>query len=65
MVMKKQGVSGALIDIVRAFHEMKAKVRIGEEMRSEIEVMNGLRQGCNITPTLFNMHARVVLERGG
>ena len=35
-------------------------MRIGEEM---LEVTNGLRQGCTMAPTLFNMYACVVLER--
>ena len=49
---------------MRAFHEkMEARVRIGEEMLHEIEVTNGLRQGCTMAPTLFNMYACVVLER--
>ena len=39
-------------------------MRIGdEEMPDEIEVANGLRQGCTMAPTLFNMYACVVLER--
>ena len=32
-------------------------------MLDEIEVTNGLRQGCTMAPTLFNMYACVVLER--
>ena len=64
MAMKKLGVPDVLIDIMRAFHEkMEARVRIGEEMLDEIEVTNGLRQGCTMAPTLFNMYACVVLER--
>ena len=64
VAMKKLGMPGVLIDIVRAFHEkMEARVRNGEEMLDEIEVTNGLRQGCTMAPTLFNMYAYVVLER--
>jgi len=32
---------------------MKDKVRIGELMLNEFEVMNELRQACTMTPTIF------------
>ena len=49
MAMKKLGVPGHLIDVVKSFHEgMEARVRVGGELLEEIEVRNGLRQGCTI-----------------
>ena len=33
------------------------------ELLEEIEVNNGLRQGCTMAPTLFNFYASVVAER--
>ena len=48
----------------RSFHEaMEARVRVGGELLDEIEVRNGLRQGCTMAPTLFNLYACVVAER--
>ena len=32
------------------------------ELLEEIEVDNGLRQGCTMVPTLFNLYACVVTE---
>ena len=62
--LKKLGVPDLVIDIIRSFHEgMKAKVSINGELLEEIEVRNGLRQGCTMAPVLFNLYACLVFER--
>ena len=53
-----------LIDIIRALHDnMKASIRVDGELLEEIEVNNGLRQGCSMASTLFNLYTCVVGER--
>ena len=42
---------------------MKAKLWVDGEMLREIEVENGLRQGCTMAPLLFNLYACVMAER--
>jgi hypothetical protein len=42
---------------------MEAKIRVDGEFLEEVEVNNGLRQGCTMAPTLFNLYAGVVAER--
>ena len=43
---------------------MKAQLRIGgEAIKEEIDVDNGLRQGCTMAPTLFNPYSCLVAER--
>ena len=42
---------------------MNASIRVDGELLKEIEVNNGLRQGCSMAPTLFNLDACVVGER--
>ena len=60
----KLGVPDVLVDVVRSFHtNMMARVRVDGELLEEIGVNNGLRQGCTIAPTLFNLYACVVAER--
>ena len=57
----KLGVPDVLVDVVRSFHtNMMARVRVDGELLEEIGVNNGLRQGCTMAPTLFNLYACVV-----
>ena len=61
--MRKLSVPEVLIDIVKSFHErIEAEIRVGDNMLDAIEVKNGLRQGCTMVPTLFNLYACVVIE---
>ena len=45
-----------MLSIIRSFHEgMQAGVRVGSAVTNCFEVRNGLRQGCTMAPTLFNI----------
>ena len=64
IALQKLGVPDDLITLIKSFHQdMKARLRVDGEMLEEIEVANGLRQGCTMAPTLFNLYACVVAER--
>ena len=57
VTLRKLGVPDQLIDIIRSFHEdMKAQIRLDDTLLEEIEVGNGLMQGCCIAPALFNLY---------
>ncbi len=57
------GIPEVLVDIVKSFHKnMKAKVRLEGEELEEIEVTNGLCQGCTMAPSLFNLYACAMAE---
>ena len=61
---EKLGIPEELTDTVRSFHEnMKARIRVDGELLEEIKVENGLRQGCTMAPSLFNLYACVMAER--
>ena len=61
--LEKLGIPEEMISIVRSFQEnMKARIRVDGELLEEIEVENGLRQGCTMAPSLFNLYACVVAE---
>ena len=52
-VLRKYGVPPSLVNIIRSLHDgMKAEVTVDGAITPEIEVTNGLRQGCTIAPTL-------------
>ena len=55
--LQKLGVPDGIVDVVRTFHEgIKARICIdGEPLEEEISVDNGLRQGCTMAPSLFNL----------
>ena len=42
---------------------MEARIRVDGELLEKIELKNGLRQGCRIALTLFNLYASVVAEK--
>ena len=41
---------------------MKAEVQVNGNTTPEFEVKNGLRQGCTIVPTLFNLYFNLVVS---
>ena len=61
-VLRKYGVPPSLVTIIRSLHDgMKAEVTVDGAITPEIEVTNGLRQGCTIAPTLFNLYFNLVM----
>ena len=42
---------------------MKAKIRLDGSLLEQIDVQNGLRQGCCMVPVLFNLFTCLVVER--
>ena len=57
------GVPGKLLKEVQSFYvDCKACVRIGHEVNEWFSVNAGLRQGCVMSPWLFNLFMDVVLR---
>ena len=53
-----------MLSVNRSFHEgMYVGVRVGADVSSGFEVKNGLRQGCMVAPTLFNIYFNAMVER--
>ena len=54
--MAKCGCPPRFIAMVRQFHDgMQARVQNDGEFSEPFEVTNGVKQGCDIAPTLFSM----------
>ena len=64
MILRKFGVPENLVNIINSFHNnMHARIRVDGELLEEIDVENGLHQGCTLAPTLFNLYACAMAER--
>ena len=56
-VLEKCGVPPRMLSVVKSLHDgMQAEVRVGSTSTESFEVKNGLRQGCTLAPTLFNVY---------
>ena len=63
LVLQKYGIPPVLVNLIKSLHEgMTAEVRVGGATSPGIQVTNGLRQGCTIAPTLFNLYFNLVVE---
>ena len=52
----KYGVSGRLLKAVKALYEnSEARVRVEGELTDCFEVRQGVRQGCSLSPWLFDV----------
>ena len=62
-VLRRLGVPPKMLAIIRQFHDgMRARVRTDDGTCSDwFEVGQGLRQGCNLAPLLFNLFFSAML----
>ena len=62
-VLSVKGVKDCLLEAVKAFYKnSRAGVRVGRKMGDLFEVKGGLRQGCVMSPWLFNLYMDEVVK---
>ncbi|CAB1097367.1 unnamed protein product [Ectocarpus sp. CCAP 1310/34] len=63
-VLARGGIPAKLIEVIRQFHDgMRARVRMDDgELSDWFFVTQGVRQGCVLSPLLFNIFFAEVLE---
>ena len=59
--LESYGIPESMLQMIRSLHDgMKAEVTVDGQVAPEFEVRNGLRQGCVLAPTLFNLYFNLV-----
>ena len=49
--------------ISNLYYNQKATVRVGNDMTEEIQIKRGVRQGCILSPTLFNLYSEEIINK--
>ena len=63
MVLEKYGIPPLLVRLIQSLHDgMKVDMSIDVTTTPVIEVNNGLRQSCTITPSVFNLYFNLVIK---
>ena len=60
------GISDHLISLLRDLYAgQKATVRTGHETTDWFQIGKGVRQGCILSPCLFNFYAEYIMRNAG
>ena len=63
-VLKKFGIPSTMMSVICSLHDgMRAEVMVDGQTATELEVCNGLTQGCVIASTLFDLYFVLVKEQ--
>ena len=61
--MKQYGVQGRLLRAIQGLYkDSEAAVKVGEETADWFEIQRGVRQGCPMSPWLFNIYLDMVVK---
>ena len=62
--LKKVGIEGSYLEIIKAIYERPNAniILIGEKLRA-LPLRSGIRQGCPLSPLLFNIVLKVLAQQ--
>ena len=65
-ILKEMGITEHLICLLRNLYaDQEATVRTGHETTDWFQIGKEVRQGCILSPFLFNLHAEDIMQNGG
>ena len=65
-ILKEMGILDHLICLLRNLYAgQEATVRTGHGTKDGFQIGKGVRQGCILSPGLFNLHAEYIMQNAG
>ena len=65
-ILKEMGIPDDLTCLLRNLYAgQEAKVRTGHETTDWFQIGKGVRQGCILSPCLFNLYAEYIMRNAG
>ena len=65
-ILKEMGIPDHLACLLRNLYAgQEATVRTGHGTTDWFQIREGVRQGCRLSPCLFNLHAEYIMRKAG
>ena len=62
-ILKRIGIDGKDFRIIRnLYYEQKAAIKLTEGLTEWTDIKRGVRQGCVMSPDLFNLYSEFILK---
>jgi hypothetical protein len=63
--LEPYSISNSIIRAIKRLYENSfSEINLGKQLSSGFYITKGLRQGCSISPILFNIYIQNALEKG-